>query len=277
MQLFRMGGIGIVFALVLGGLWFFQARDRWDALSWEGMPHAQVWYDWHTLNRPLTNHGYLVGWSDLRGNPLWVTYRLHRVKNPDSDPRPRGFRSDWRSLWPIDSDDYTRSGYDRGHMAPNYAMSVVHGRQAQLDTFLMTNVSPQRPDLNRKAWQRLEEVVIDHFVRRFGTVWVTTGPIFDSRITRMASLIEVPDAFYKILIVPGSVGNPPKALAFILPQTVKGNEPLDRFVVSIDEVERRTGLDFFSDLPDAIEVPLEGSVNPGPWHLDSVARTPSRY
>lgn len=277
MQLFRMGGIGIVFALVLGGLWFFQARDRWDTLSWEGMPRAQVWYDWHTLNRPLTNHGYLVGWSDLRGNPLWVTYRLHRVKTPDSDPRPRGFRSDWRSLWPIDSDDYTRSGYDRGHMAPNYAMSVVHGRQAQLDTFLMTNISPQRPDLNRKAWQRLEEVVIDHFVRRFGTVWVTTGPVFDKRITRMDSLIELPDAFYKILIVPGSVGNPPKALAFIMPQTVKGNEPLDRFVVSIDEVERRTGLDFFSDLPDSIEVPLEKGINPAAWHLDSVARTPSRY
>ncbi|MFC7414186.1 DNA/RNA non-specific endonuclease [Larsenimonas suaedae] len=277
MRLARMGGIGLVFAAILGGLWFFQARDKWAALSYEGMPVAETWYDWRSFNRPLINHGFLVGWSDVRGNPLWVTYRLTRVKDPHSDPRPRGFREDWRSLWPITSRDYSHSGFDRGHMAPNYAMSVVHGRASQLDTFLMTNISPQKPDLNRKVWQRLEEVVIDHFVPRFGTVWVTTGPIFDKDIRRMDSLIEIPDAFYKILVVPGSVGKPPKALAFIMPQTVKGNEPLSDFVVSIDTIEQRTGLDFFSDLPDNLETRLESTVDSKAWRLGRVSRLPSRY
>ncbi|RKR06631.1 endonuclease G [Kushneria sinocarnis] len=273
-RLSRLGGIGMLSAAVLGGLWYWQERDYRAQMSWMGTPEAQVWYDWHTLNRTLRNEGYMVGWSDLRRNPLWVTYRLTRVADPDAPPRPDGFREDVRAIWRTTSSDYTGTGYDRGHMAPNYAIAVVNGRAAQRDTFLMTNVSPQRPALNRKLWQRLEEVIIDDFVPHFGTVWVTDGPIFDADITRLPSLIEIPDAFYKILVVPG---RQPRMLAFIMPQKVSGNEPLDRFVVSVDEIEARTGLDFFSQLPAEVERQLESRVDPGAWQLGRYARQPARY
>ncbi|OHV13464.1 DNA/RNA non-specific endonuclease [Kushneria phosphatilytica] len=270
----RMGKAGILGAAVLGGLWYWQERDYRAQMSWMGPPEAQVWYDWHTLNRTLRNDGYMVGWSDLRRNPLWVTYRLTRVADPEAGPRPSGFREDIRAIWRTTSSDYTGTGYDRGHMAPNYAIAVVNGRAAQQDTFLMTNVAPQRPALNRKLWQRLEEVIIDDFVPHFGTVWVTDGPIFDSSVTRLPSLIEIPDAFYKILVIPG---RHPKMLGFIMPQKVSGNEPLDRFVVSVDEIEARTGLDFFSQLPDGVEHQLESRSDPGAWQLKRYARQPSRY
>ncbi|WP_106477485.1 DNA/RNA non-specific endonuclease [Phytohalomonas tamaricis] len=273
-RLSRLGGIGFVFAAVIGGLWYWQERDYREHMAWMGVPEAQEAFDWHTFNRVLRNDGFLVGWSDLRANPLWVTYKLTRVNQSRHLPRPSSFREDWRSLWPVESSSYTRSGYDRGHMAPNYAISQVYGRTAQLDTFKMTNVSPQRPDLNRKVWQRLEEVVIDQFAARFGTVWVVTGPIFDNDIRRMRSLIEIPDAFFKIIVVPGKH---PKALAFIIPQDVTGNEPLDRFLVSIDEVEIRTGLNFFHELPEDTAHSLESRVDSKGWNLDKVARLPSRY
>ncbi|MFC3284653.1 DNA/RNA non-specific endonuclease [Litchfieldella rifensis] len=269
-------GISLVFVLVATGLWYTQEQDYRDRLSWMGVP------TWDALtptnvHRVLRNDGFLVGWSDVRVNPLWVSYYLRAVENPRAGSRP-DFQRDWRALWPIAADSYFGSGYDRGHLAPNYAIAAVHGRAAQQDTFLMSNISPQRPDLNRRLWQRLEEVVIDHFVPRFGTLQVITGPVFPERFFENAlnrvGLVEVPAAFYKIIVVPAKE---PLALAFIMPQTVRGNEPLDRYVVSIDEVEARTGLNFFPNLPQETATLLEGRIHTQGWALEKVARLPGRY
>ena len=269
----RSSRIGLVFVVVISGLWYWQEGDVRDRLSWMGVPEWQ-WNDWRSWNRVLRNDGFLVGWSDVRGEALWVGYVLNRVDNPRSQPRPDRFEPDWRSLWPIGSDDYTHSGYDRGHLAPNYAMSVVHGRDAQLASFLMTNITPQRPKLNRQLWQRLEEAVIDDFVPRFGRVWVVTGPVFDDQLLHRVGFTQVPVGFYKILVVPGQA---PRALAFLMPQDVSGNEPLARFLVTVDEIEAHTGLDFFPQLPDSIERQMEGYVETAGWGLEAVSTRPGRY
>lgn len=269
-------GVALLFVLAGSGLWYWQEQDVRDRLSWMGVTTWET-PRLGTLHRVLRNEGVLIGWSDIRVNPLWVSYRLHAVDDPRSDPRP-DFKRDWRTLWPIQPDSYFGSGYDRGHLAPNYAIAVVHGREAQRQTFLMSNISPQRPDLNRRLWQRLEEVVIDHFVPRSGAVQVITGPVFPPKlidnIFNRVGLVEIPEAFYKIVVVPGER---PMALAFVMPQSVRGNEPLDRYLVSIDELEVRTGLDFFPNLPGAIEAVMEGRVNTRGWALQEVANLPSRY
>lgn len=268
--------ITLLFVVVGAGLWYAQEQGVRDRLSWMGVP------SWERLtplsfHRVLRNDGFLVGWSDIRVGPLWVSYALQAVDEPSIGPRP-GFQGDWRTLWPVTADSYRGSGYDRGHLAPNYAIAAVHGREAQHDTFLMSNMLPQRPDLNRRLWQRLEEVVMDHFVPRFGVVQVITGPVFDARFTQGAlnrvGLVEVPEAFYKILVVPGET---PRALAFVMPQVVTGDEPLDRFLVSIDRVEALTGLDFFPRLPGPAAEVLEARVEASGWGLEEVARRPGRF
>ena len=272
----RQFGITLVFVIVGSGLWYTQEQEYRDQLSWMGVP---TWESLTplTVHRVLRNDGFLVGWSDIRVNPLWVSYLLHEVDDPSAGPRP-GFRRDWRTLWPIAADSYSGSGYDRGHLAPNYAIAVVHGREAQQQSFLMSNISPQRPDLNRRLWQRLEEVVIDHFVPRFGVVQVITGPVFPERffdnVTNRVGLVEIPEAFYKIIVVPA---DEPMGLAFIMPQDVRGDEPLDDYLVSIDEVEARTGLNFFPRLPEDTAEVLEGEVVAEGWALDEVARLPGRF
>ncbi|MHB0776334.1 DNA/RNA non-specific endonuclease [Halomonas sp. WWR20] len=272
-RLVRAGGISLVFALVGSGLWYWQERDYRDQLSWMGVPEWQT-PRWDTVHRVLRNEGFLVGWSDIRVSPLWASYYLHEVDNPRSGNRPDGFKQDWRSLWPVISDDYTHSGYDRGHLAPNYAISVVHGREAQLQTFLMTNITPQRPDFNRRLWQRLEEAVMDDFVPRFGGLWVVTGPVFGDDFFHRVGFVQIPQAFYKILVVPGKTTH---VLAFLVPQNVRGNEPLDRYLVSIDEIEARTGLDFFPRLPEAAERVLESGIHREGWGLEKIAKRPGRY
>ncbi|WP_431066689.1 DNA/RNA non-specific endonuclease [Methylotuvimicrobium sp.] len=247
-------------------------------MAYQGVPQTQVWYQPLTWSRVFRNDGFMVGYSDIRGNPLWVIYQVTSIKdNARIHKRPQTFSTDWRSLTRISHQDYTRSGFDRGHMAPNYAISRLYGKQAQLDTFLMTNITPQRSNLNQKVWQRLEAVEVDYFPILHRHVWVITGPVFSNPLNRLKSSwkVEVPEAFYKIYAA--ETGSGIKMLAFLIPQTVRGNEPLTDFIVSVDTIEKLTGLDFFHELDDPLEDKLEAAINPKPWKLNSVARLPSRY
>ena len=272
----RRLAVSLLFVAVAAGLWHLQERELRDALVWMGVPE---WQEPSPLSfhRVLRNDGFLLGWSDVRVNALWVGYRVAPVGDGRIGARP-DFRADWRTLWPIGTDHYAGSGFDRGHLAPNYAIAAVHGREAQRDTFYMSNMSPQRPDLNRRLWQRLEEAVMDHFAPRLGELQVITGPVFPERfldnVFNRVGLVEVPEAFYKILVVPGER---PMALAFLMPQGVRGDEPLDDFLVSIDAIEARTGLDFFPRLPEAAAEALEGGVSTRGWALEEVANRPGRF
>ena len=130
----------------------------------------------------------------------------------------------------------------------------------------MSNIVPQAPELNRGPWQRLEAAE-DALSRRLGSFWVITGPIYGRhpRYLPGYKLIEVPRAFYKIFVRQGVASGAPKVLAFVLPQQVEGTEDLRRFLVSVADVQRWTGLDFFHQLPDEVESRIESRIDPAGW------------
>lgn len=270
----------LLVAALLGGGWYgYEINLARPQMAYMGIPKAQSGHP-AMWTRVFRNDGFMLGYSDLRGNPLWVIYRLSPVPERTRQyRRPGHFSSDWRSLAPIGQDDYSGSGYDRGHMAPSYAIARVYGKDAQLDTFLMSNITPQKPNLNQKLWQRLEEAEIDIFARQFGAVWVVTGPIFgpDSKRLRSSLWVEIPESFYKIYVVPARTGREPQMLAFVVPQNVKGTESLDRFLASVDHVEALTGFDFFHELEDGLENRLEAQTDPAAWPLEEAAGLPGRY
>ena len=254
-------------ALLLGGLTYsYEVFIARDTMAFQGVPFATQ-SSLSTYTRIFRNTAYMVGYSDLKGNPLWVAYKLVTPnENMPHLKRPDGFRADWRNMGLITSNDYTNSGYDRGHMAPNHAIALLYGKEAQEETFLMTNITPQRASLNQKLWQRLEEMELNSFAPRFKVLWVYTGPLFDTKTTRLksASLIEIPDAFYKIYVGIEESGAL-KALAFIVPQKAKANDNIEKYVVSIDEVERRSGFDFLHQLEDTLEDALEKKIDTHNW------------
>jgi len=269
----------LVIALGLGN-YAYEAKVARPALLYQGEPQALSPKNIDTWFRVLRNHGFIVGYSDLRGNPLWVEYALTPIaENSRSLKRPGHFETDWRGINRVSHESYQKSGYDRGHMAPNYAISHLYGKQGQADSFLMTNVTPQKANLNQKVWQRLEEVESKYFAPSFGKVWVLTGPVFSGSVERLSSdwKVEIPDAFYKIYITEATPTHKPLALAFLIPQTVHGKEPLAQFVTSIDNIEAQTGLDFFADLDDSIETSVEATTDGQPWHLQEVSQLPPRY
>ncbi|MBF0219477.1 MAG: DNA/RNA non-specific endonuclease [Gammaproteobacteria bacterium] len=272
--------VGLLLLLVAG--WFGYGQLGGDQHIYAGQP-LETALPWYLRSRVLHNIGYSVGYSEWRANPLWVSYRLGRDLESEKVGKRPDFRSDWRSLAGVSGDDYSQSGYDRGHLAPNYAIARFYGKRAQAETFLLTNIVPQRGNLNRKLWQRLEQVETDHFLPLFGEVWVMTGPIFANESKTLkndlfAIDVDIPESFYKIYLRPAL--DKPEGLAVLairMPQQVRGSEPLDRYVTTVDAIEAATWLDFFSELSDDLEAILESSSDSNAWQLKKVARQAARY
>lgn len=212
--------------------------------------------------RILENTGFVVGYCEVRNNPAWVSYRVFRADRLQADTRPSRFLEDSRTQSRIDHDGYTHSGFDRGHMAPNFAIATRYGREAQLETFLMSNIVPQDPDLNQGPWRVLEEM-ISGYAQRYDEVWVVTGPLYDHSATFIGPKIEVPDAFFKIVV--DETGAGVRILAFSFPQDVRRKDDPRRFLTTVDAIEALSGFDFFSELPDEIEDRLEAMRASRPW------------
>lgn len=268
----------ILFVFLAGGLWFaYESLIARPAMSYMGLPKVESGIAATGWSRVLRNEGYLLEYSETLANPLWVTYQV-TAQRFKSGKRPSGFKADWRSIAGISHSDYTGSGYDRGHMAPNYVIASRYGASAQHETFLMTNITPQKSNLNQKSWQRLEEIIGNDFSQWHGDFWVVTGPIFaESPNTIKKTKVAIPKAFYKILIKPNTPERPTTALAFVFPQNAKANADLMSFVTSIDDIEQQTGIDFFSKLEDDVEDALEAGKTPEAWRLQEVSNRPSRY
>lgn len=224
----------------------------------------------------LRNPGFVVGYSEKRRQALWVAFRAASLKDSRKLAARPPFEIDARTRARVSTFDYQGSKYDRGHLAPNYLIGKLYGREAQRATFLMSNVAPQSKRLNQLVWQRLEEAEADLVAPRAGELWVVTGPVFGSNPSRLKSGIEVPQAFYRIWLDVRANGAP-AVLAFVVPQEVCGTEPLERYLASVDEIERHTGLDFFHELADAKEQALEGRRTAAGWRLWRFNQLPPRY
>ncbi|MBC8010687.1 MAG: DNA/RNA non-specific endonuclease [Burkholderiales bacterium] len=227
-----------------------------------GAPRVAGEGDAIPAGRFLRNTGYVVGYGEDFGSPLWVGYRVKDVDPlPAPAERPERFEVDVRTVARVDPGAYTGSGYDRGHLAPNYAIATRYGAKAQRETFLMSNIIPQRHALNAGLWKQMELRAATSYPARFGEVWVLAGPVF--RRPPAARLAEgesgvgvaIPEACFMIL-ADESDGRV-RTLAFMFPQETKEGARPEDFLTTIDEIEDRTGLEFFAELPVEIEDEIE--------------------
>ncbi len=231
-----------------------------------GNPHVRWGYPGG--NCQLLKAQYFLICSDVPHRvPLWVTYHLTRDDLRSRASRKNNFHADKRLPRGdrAENADYVRSGYDRGHMAP--AADFKRGPKAMSTTFLLTNMAPQRPNLNRRIWEQLEGDVRE-LAHNHGSIWIITGPLFLNSAGTSAvapdsfigpGRVAVPTHFFKVVFCEHAAGHS-EMFAFIMPnQQEPFTETAAHYRVSVDEVERLTRLNFFDLLPDAVEVPLEAA------------------
>ena len=149
---------------------------------------------------------------------------------------------------------------DHGHLCP--AGDCKWSKEAMRQSFLLTNMCPQNSDLNRGDWEELESRCRG-WARHYGDIYIAAGPIFynSDYETIGSGEVGVPDAFFKVVLY---YGKKPKALGFIYPNNGESHK-IQHYVTTVDDVEEKTGIDFFHNLPDDIEAKVESVADINKW------------
>ncbi|PRZ26527.1 DNA/RNA non-specific endonuclease [Flavobacterium granuli] len=214
-----------------------------------------------TSGQIVIHNYYTLSYNEKWEQAEWVAYELkkgyikkNRFKRPFfiEDPKVKTVSADWRN--------FKNSGFDKGHLCP--AADMQFDSEAYNDTFYTSNISPQDRAFNGGIWNRLEEKV-RYWAEQYDDVFVVTGGVLSPSLKTIGrEKVAVPEFFYKI-ILDDSKGNF-KMIAFLMPNK-KSDKPLYDFVVSMDSIEKMTGIDFFPALDDKIEKELEKSTSYKSW------------
>lgn len=213
----------------------------------------------------IRHTGYTLSYNEEAEQPSYVAYELTRAEVLTQNvERDDDFREDpMVSSKSAELSDYRGSGYDRGHMAP--AADFRWSSEAMSDTFYLSNMSPQDPSFNRGIWADLEAAVRVMAYENDG-LYVVTGPVLTDGPyeTIGKNEVAVPKNYYKVLL---DYKEPDvKAIGFLLPNE-GSSKSLESFATTVDEVERVTGIDFFTALPDDQEEEIESTLNLSKWSM----------
>jgi len=212
---------------------------------------------------------YTLKYSEQHEQASWVAYTLKSSHTSGTVGRTNDFRIDYKvKTGSASLSDYKGSGYDRGHLAP--AADFKWSSTAMSESFFMSNMSPQLPGFNRGIWKKLEGSV-RNWADDNGEIHVVTGPILTGSYPSIGSnQVTIPNYYYKVIL---DYKEPEiKGIGFILLHE-KSSSSLKSFAVSIDEVERKTGIDFYHSLPDEIEKQIESSIDVSKWSFRSSSRS----
>ena len=213
-----------------------------------------------TNNYLLEKPQYSLSYNCQTGAANWVSWQLDRswLGNVDrsDDFRPDPDLPD--NCYAVRPTDYRGSGYDRGHLAPSGDRTRRQSDNSA--TFVMSNMIPQAPENNREVWRELEEYSRDLVSQGKELYIVAGGEGKDKAVSFAGSRSEiadgrviVPEYTWKVILVLDN-GNIENTIAVRMPNndTVARTDWTD-YIVSVDEIEKATGYDLFSVVPNSIQ------------------------
>lgn len=217
-----------------------------------------------TTGQIVHHEGFSLSYSEPHEQAEWVAYELKKEQLSNTNFERPYFEIDktiktgaasWRN--------YKNSGYDRGHLCP--AGDRKYSQSAHDETFLTSNITPQKNDFNSGIWNTLEQKV-RYWASKYDGVYVVTGGVLKGNMKTIGNeKVSVPNQFYKIVFDYNN--GKPNVLAFLMPHE-NSSKPLYDFVVSVDSIETLTGIDFFPKLEDVLEQELEASSSYKNWRFN---------
>ncbi|HEY2584741.1 MAG TPA: DNA/RNA non-specific endonuclease [Tepidisphaeraceae bacterium] len=222
---------------------------------------------------------YVLSYNNDKGEPNWVSWQVTEQDLGDA-PRKQVFDPDTTlpiGFKVVTSRDYNGSGFDRGHMCPHGDRSA--NVEMSYATFVMTNIIPQAPNVNRKAWAQLETYCRE-LVRRHNHLYIMSGPIGQGgtgsrgfKESLAGGKVSVPAECWKVAVVveegPGddlsriSMGT--RVIAVDVPNDNDSvGEEWAQFRTSPAQIEQKTGLHFFTSVRPDIAAALRQRVDDVP-------------
>jgi endonuclease G len=226
---------------------------------------AQDYLPTSNTNQIIHHTHYSLSYSEAYEQAEWIYYELTASEaNNNSFKRSNNFREDAKvKTGSASLADYKGSGYDRGHLAP--AGDMAFNSTAMSESFYMSNMSPQHPSFNRGIWKKLESLT-RAWATEYSTLYIATGAILEPNLSTIGpNRVSVPNYYYKAILDYDETSGAYRAIAFILPNQ-KGKRSLQSYVVSIDNLESRTGIDFYPQLADEFENSIAANYDLDNWH-----------
>lgn len=219
-----------------------------------GMPKAE-----HVIDKGY----YVISYNYNYKIPNFVAYHLSKADLTSTFKRNGRWKAE--TAIPVEyratSSDYSRSGYDKGHLCPSADMArSLDSMQA---TFVYSNCAPQvGRGFNRDIWEKLEEKV-RKWAKEKGDVWIYTGVFFDSSGNHkyIGKQIGVPEHWYKIVFSP-----PDQVIAFEMDNKAYPDKNFMQYITPVKEIEKETGLDFLNKLDKKTQDRIEAMKENGEWN-----------
>lgn len=207
---------------------------------------------------------YCFCYSEQHEQAFWLAYQIEAKMLIPVVDRAKSFRTDPKiETMSADNDDYYKSGYDKGHLAP--ARDMAFDPIAQEECFYFGNISPQVPEFNRGIWRGLE-FKLRNWVNQFEKVYVVTGPLLhDSLPVIGENRVSVPEYFYKAVLVYNDTLC--KSIGFVIPNSTGLGNAYSKYVVSVDSIETLTQRNLFYLLDDELENVAESETDYEFWQL----------
>lgn len=217
-------------------------------------------------NYLMVNTAYALSYNNNKGTANWVAWRIAESDFGTAE-RQDNFRPDSslpKNFTRVTPTDYTGSGFDRGHLCPSADRSS--SPEANSQTFFMTNVIPQTPELNREVWGDFESYSRELVRRGKVDLYVVAGVYGEKG--KLKKKVVVPTNCWKIIVAipPGAdisaVNENTHVIAVDMPN-VKGlaNTDWRKFRTSVRAIEQKTGFNLLSNLPQNLQDALENKVD----------------
>ena len=210
-------------------------------------------------NYLLEKSGYALSYNCQEGIPNWVSWQLNHSWL-GSVERSDDFRPDPdlpEECYAVRPNDYRRSGYDRGHLTPSGDRTLEKSDNSA--TFLMSNMIPQSPANNREVWRELEEYS-RNLVNQGKELYIIAGGEGQKKAIAKGK-VTVPEYTWKVILVLDESGNIENTIAVRIPNSQKvARTDWQDYIVSVDEIEEKTGYDFFDRLDKNVQSKIENKI-----------------
>ena len=251
--------VGILFLIGYNGYSKDCYKEIHSKHFFYGMPKGTPDY-----NDLIIRDSYALSSNDSTKFADWVAYMIDSVTITGTSVERNWSADPWldstETLEPEDYKDANKSfKYDRGHQAP---LANFKGNRDIESTNFLSNITPQKAELNQGSWKDLEDWE-RKLVLKYGTLYIMTGPLYnrtESPLPKADEPHKVPGAYWKIITIITNK-NEFKTFGFVFDQNTPRKSPVKEHLAKVNEIEKLSGLDFFSDLPDNKEEKFEETID----------------